>query len=296
MRDIPRITVTDRRIVVRLAENTHSLPSRKLPSSLASWLRLGRLAVYRQLLEDPDRIEFFHQHLPVLVTRPPDSPFPFNCGNKGVGFLPDEQNLDRYIALYRRTIEATRGMPWRQSLAQRLTAARAFHEDTAAIDQRCLTSIEIFQRQTYANLRDYPFASLLFTGSSPQYMSFQLNCAVEIIDEQDPRFAFIKLSRRMFEFDGFHIAQPDFHTGYLFWISEVLDKTPHRVADRIADAGADGETPDLPWDDEALAVLLTLPAWSRAHVKVQIDRYGLERGFCRITAAVVAEARTMLRH
>jgi hypothetical protein len=228
------VKIRDREILVQTAADTLTLPGMPLPVALASWLEQGRREIYRQLLEDPAKVDFFQHHLPVLVTRSPDSPFPFNCGNKGVGFLPREEALSRYIKLYRETIEAARGIPWQESFPARIAAARAFQEDRETIDLRCLTSIEIFQRRTFRNLREYPLASLLFTGASPEYKSFQLNCAVEIIDREDPRFTFIKLSRRLFEFDAFHIAQPDFEFGYLFWISQVIDKTPHRVAGRAS--------------------------------------------------------------
>jgi len=271
-----------------------SLPVMPLPEPLIAWFAQGKLDVYRQLLADPGKVDFFHQHLPVLVTHVPDSPFPFNCGNKGVGFLPKSEFLADYTELYRETIEASRAIPWRDSLPARIDAARAFHEAREAIDYRCLTSIEIFQKRTFRNLQHYPLASLLFTGSTPEYRSFQLNCAVEIIGPEDPRFAFIRLSRRLFEFDAFHIAQPDFACGYIFWISEILDKTPHRVAEHAARSGQTA-LPALRWDEEALSLLHAVPAWSRSHVKTQIERYGVERGFDRITMEVVTEARHVLR-
>lgn len=281
--------------MVRSPNCSLTLPVTALPAPLISWFAEGKLDIYRQLLADPAKVDFFHQHLPVLVTHVPGSPFPFNCGNKGVGFLPKHEFLAGYIELYRQTIEASKSIPWRNSLPDRITAARSFHENREAIDFRCLTSIEIFQKQTFRNLQHYPLASLLFTGSTPEYRSFQLNCAVEIIDREDPRFTFIRLSRRLFEFDGFHIAQPDFAYGYIFWISEIMDKTPHRVAEQTArDSEATPVT--LRWDEEALSILHTVPAWHRSQMKNQIERYGVERGFERITMEVVAEARKVLRY
>jgi hypothetical protein len=288
------VQIKDRTISVQLTGSTLSLPNVDLPEPLISWLEQGRLAIYRQLLADPDRVDFFHHHLPVLVTQAPDSPFPFNCGNKGVGFLPRAEELPHYIQLYREAIEASKGIPWRRSLPDRIAVARSFHENRAAIDFRCLTSMEIFQRRTFRNLRSYPLAGLLFTGSLPEYRSFQLNCAVEIVDRDDPRFTFIKLSRRLFEFDAFHIAQPEIRYGYIFWLSEIIDKTPHRVAEP-AEAGVSGAAPQLPWDDEALAALQAMPAWVRSLVKTRIERYGAERGFAAVTASLLTEARKVLR-
>jgi hypothetical protein len=291
-----RVTISDQQITIRSSTHSLSLPNISLPPPLISWLNQGRLDVYRRLLTDSASIDFFQQHLPVLVTHSPDSPFPFNCGNKGVGFLPKETSLNRYIEQYRETIAATRAVPWQESLTARIAAARAFHEDIDAIDFRCLTSIEIFQRKTFRNIQNFPLASLLFTGASPEYKSFQINCAVEIIDREDPRFTFIKLSRRLFEFDGFHIAQPDFQFGYLFWISEVKDKTPHRVTAVTADSYGMNKSSSLPWEEEALSILRTLPAWSRSHIRKQIENYGTERGFETITVALVQEAQKVLRH
>lgn len=291
-----RIEIREDRMEINLAEGNLSLPVRSLPPSFVTWFQQGKLGVYRQLLTDPAKVDFFHQHLPMLVTYGQGSPFFFNCGNKGVGFLPREEHLDHYIRLYRETIEATRSSPWRTSLPRRIEAARTFHEDTEAIDFRCLTSIEIFRKRTFSNLRAYPLSSLLFTGAMPEYKSFQVNCAVEIIGREDPRFTFVSLSRRLFEFDAFHIAQPDFDYGYIFWISEILDKTPHRVAERPVGRPEADHLASLSWDEEALAMLAAVPAWHRGQVKTQIERYGLERGFNRITSEVVGEARAVLRH
>lgn len=288
-----KVSVTGKEIKVHLSEEVLTMPRMELPMHLASWLEQGRMEVYRQLLKNPDKVDFFQQHLPVLVTQSSQSAFPFNCGNKGVGSLPKADSLEKYIGLYKETIEATKGSPWRDSLATRIAAVKTFYEDRPAIDLRCLTSIEIFQKQTFRNLRQSPLASLLFTGASPEYKSFQLNCVAEIIDRDDPRFEFIKLSRRLFEFDGFHIAQPVFQYGYVFWISEVIDKTPHRIA---AQPMKQKMQHAIAWDDEALSILHAMPAWSRGHVKAQIEQYGAERGYSKVTADLLIEAQKVLRH
>jgi len=163
------------------------------------------------------------------VTRGDSELFPFSCGNKGVGFLPRAGHLPEFLELYRSTMERTRGLPWRSSLDARLEAVARFQLDREAVDRRCLGTLEIFEKATFRNLQRHPSASLLFTGSCPVYTSFQLNCGVEILGEGDPRLEFLRLSRALFEYDGFHIAQPRFRHAYLFWIVEVVDKTPYRV-------------------------------------------------------------------
>ncbi len=289
-----RIEVTGDTVSLHLPSGPETLPKVKLPDHLVQWIKMGRQSVYDQILENSDKIRFFSQHLPVLVTYSANSLFPFNCGNKGVGFLPTSKALESYNDLYERTIEASRGIPWQDSLPARIQTASKFNEDHGGIDYRCLASLEIFQKTTFKNLLRFPLASLLYTGTSPTYTSFQLNCAVEIIDENDPRFTFIKLSRTLFEFDGFHIAQPQFQYGYIFWITEVIDKTPHRVPDIARKDGSLSAGTAPAWDHDAALLLQNIPGMNRLHIRHQIERYAKERGFKNITSAVMQEARKVL--
>jgi len=110
-----------------------------------------------------------------------------------------------------------------------------------------------------------------------------------VIGPGDPRHTFIRLARTMFEYDDFHITQHEFPYAYVFWLSEVISKTPFRVA-RKAPAPAEGEL-SLPWDDEALESVGRAPAMIQAHIRQLVEQYASERGFERITAAVVREAR-----
>jgi len=52
---------------------------------------------------------------------------------------------------------------------------------------------------------------------------------VEVLGPGDPRYDFLVLARSMFEREPFHITQPGFACGYVFWISEIRDKTPYPV-------------------------------------------------------------------
>lgn len=284
-----RVLVEGDRVSLQLPTGPVILPIVKLPGRLVQWIKEGRQTIYGQILEDGGKIRFFSQHLPVLVTYSANSLFPFNCGNKGVGFLARSEALGSYNDLYARTIEASRGIVWRDSLPGRVEAASRFNNDHDAIDYRCLASLEIFQKTTFKNLLHMPLASLLFTGASPTYMSFQINCAVEIVVEKDPRFQFIRLSRTLFEFDDFHIAQPQFRYGYIFWVTEVIDKTPYRVPNGIL--GEEISSRDAPaWSEEAFLSLRNIHGARMPYIREQIERYAAERGFDTVTPAVVREA------
>lgn len=290
-----KVLVEENTVSLELPSGPTTLPLGKLPGQLIEWVESGRRAMYQQIRDDSDNVSFFGQHLPVVVTYSPDSLFPFNCGNKGVGFLPKPELLEQYTTLYRETIEATHGKPWQESLPARIEAAGKFNFDRKAVDYRCLTSLEIFQKTTFNNLLRVPLASLLFTGTSPTYMSYQVNCAVEIIDENDPRFTFIKLSRIMFEYDRFHIAQPQFQYGYIFWVIDAIDKTPHRVHERRHGNDNRQALKKLHWNDDASDALADIPHWHRKKSCDQIEQYARQRGFITITASLVHEARKALR-
>jgi len=268
-----------------------SMPIVPLPDRLIEWFDEGRRAMYRQLAEEREAVGFFSHHLPVVVTRSGEGIFPFSCGNKGVGFLPRAEHLAEFVDLYRHTIERTRGLPWRDSLAERLEAVTRFQLDHAAVDHRCLGTLEIFEKATFRNLQRDPVASLLFTGSCPSYTSFQLNCGVEILGEGDARLEFLRLSRALFEYDGFHIAQPRFRHAYLFWIVEIVDKTPYRVEVPMASGEDDG----FAWDGDAEEALGGIPGLVRRHVREQIEAHARSRGLDRVTGAFVAEIRHAMR-
>ena len=288
----PSISVETNAMAVDLPDGPTRMPVTPLPGHLIDWMEEGRRGMYNRLKGKEDSVEFFSQHLPVLVTQSLNSVFPFNCGNKGVGFLPKEEYLEEYIERYRETMERTRGIAWEDSLEQRLETVAEFNFNREVIDYRCLTSLEIFEKRTFNNLIQLPLASLHYTGHCPSYTSFQLNCGVEIAGQDDPRHTFIMLSRTMFEYDSFHIAQPQFPYAYLFWISEVQDKTPHRVEEQPDKVQFLQQKGEMNWQKEAISSINRAPGMIRQHIRETVEKYARERGFSEITLKVLQEAKS----
>ena len=289
------VRIEEESIIASLPDGRVRLPLVSAPEELSTWLDEGRRAMYDQLLDNSGPVSFFAQHLPMVVSHNAESVFPFSCGNKGVGYLPRTEHLERFITSYRDTIEASKGKPWQESLRTRVEAASEFNLNPELIDRRCLVTLEIFERQTYRNLQSTPLASLLFTGHSPSFTSFQVNCAVEIIGPGDPRYTFITLARTMFEYDDFHITQHNFPYGYVFWLSECVSKTPFRVkrgANSKSMPGADARS--MPWTSGALDALSRAPRVIQTHIQIMVERYARDRGFAEITELVVQEARENL--
>jgi len=288
----PQIALANGEMSVDLSPGKIQLPVVPLPQQCIDWIHQGRKAMYQKILdEDFGSIRFFPQHLPVVVTYSAGKRFPFNCGNKGVGFIPKDEFLQESIELFEETHQRTRNRPWRESLKERVRAVASFYLDQDKIDHRAMATLEIFERTTFENLKATPLASLLFTGHLPDYTSFQLNCAVEVVGEDDPRHTFIKLSRTMFEYDNFHITQPQFQYAYIFWISEVADKTPFRVKENPARTQLKEVQGDMRWHESATEAVGRAPAMIQDYIRESVERFARERGFTEITPDVLQEAR-----
>ncbi len=288
----PSVATRGDTVVVHHGQESTVLPLSPLAGPHIEWFAEGRRAAYRAIVGGGGPIRAFAQHLPMVVTWRPGGLFPCNCGNKGVGFLPRDQHLGHHIEAFERVMRDTRDTPWEASLKERIRTVGRFYFDHEAVDYRLLTGLEIFKKRTYANLERNPFASLLFTGEGPTYLSFQLNCAVEVIEEGDPRHRFVMLARTMFEHDDFHITQQRFPYAYLFWITELLDKTPFQVEP------PPGEVPEPVvtetggvWRQEALDMVSRAPGMVQDFIRSSVEAFAAARGIEEITPQLVARAR-----
>ncbi len=279
-------------VLVDLEDGQMRLPLRPLPEDKIEWIEQGRRQAYTQLLDGGGQVlKSAAYHLPMITTYSADAAFPFNCCNKGVGYIPKKEYVEEFIEFFQGVHERTRGKPWRESLQDRLAAAREFYFDREKIDYRAFATLEIFEKTTFANLQSSPLAGMLFTGDSPTFTSFQLNTVVEIIGQDDPRHTFIMLMRTLFESEFFHIHQPQFPYAYIFWICEVMDKTPFRVPIQPGKVQYREEDGRAQWEHEALEAIGRAPSLIQEHIKAVIEQYALQRGFTVITNELVQEAR-----
>ncbi len=285
-----KVAPGERDIAVELETGSRTLPLEPLPEKCIAWIEQGRRGMYDQLL-NKETPEFFSAHLPVVITQAQNGAFPFNCSNKGIGFIPREERLSEFIDLFQETLHNTRGKPWRESMAARIAAMSKFYFDREVVDYRSMSGLEIFAKQTYQNLAQTPLAALHFTGCAPEYMSFQLNCAVEVIAEDDPRHTFVLLARTMFEYDDFHIVQPQYPYAYIFWVSEVVDKTPRQVqtASEVPVHGG------MRWSPEAAQAVERAPGMIQQFIREQIEQYAADKGVAEISLDLVQEAHRVLR-
>lgn len=203
----------------------------KIPTKCMEWLVSSRIE-FLNSMKNGHPTKYFAAHLPVMATWSEGQPFLVNMTVKGLGLLPDEDSLLHYTDIFESVIAEARSMPWKESIQQRMKAMTQLYGDVNNFDSCLLGGLEIFGGKTVANLRSNPYASLLYVGMSDtqegmKYISFQVNSRVTILDKETPYYRFLLASRKLFEFDKFHLYQPDYPYGYLIRVSEVIDKSPY---------------------------------------------------------------------
>jgi hypothetical protein len=225
------VRVNEASLELATTERDGSYRVRKMPDQFISWQLNSRRAIF-EAIANGTRPTDFHAHLPVVATFNEELTFPVHTATKATGLLPGDGRLEEYIAAASACLDDARDRPWGESLASRIATAKRLYENPGHIDRRKLGLVEIFQGQTYRNLQQNPLMTIQYTGAGPEYSSYQLNGVVEQIGPGDPRFDFLHLMRMLFEYNGFHIQQPAYPSGYVFWISEIFDKSPRRRTGR----------------------------------------------------------------
>ncbi len=202
---------------------------RELPKKFVRWQLDNKNSIY-DAIERDEYVAFNAGHLPVVGTWGPDSLVP-NLANKGIGFTPRDEYIEHYLALVEGAVEEISKLPPHQvdqTRKLRVDTARGLYAHPEHVDWRRLGLLEIFEGSTYRNLSANPMASVLWTGDAPIFVSFQVDCVVEIMTQDDPRYRFAWAMRRLFEYEPFHVVQTIYPYAYCFWVVGTKEKTPKR--------------------------------------------------------------------
>lgn len=225
-----QVRVTDG--VARLSRNggeEREFEIKELPEKFVKWQLEYKHSVY-DAIERNEYVAFNAGHLPVVGTWDESGLVP-NLANKGVGFTPKDEYLEHYLELVEAAVDGIQALPndaVNETRQLRITTARELYSHPEHVDWKRLGLLEIFEGDTFRNLSRHPLASLLWTGNSPVFLSFQVNCVVEIIPPEHPRYRFSWAMRRLFEYEPFHVVQTMFPYAYTFWVYGWVDKTPKR--------------------------------------------------------------------
>ncbi len=224
-----RVSVSGDEATVQLNSGTRTHAVQELPADFVRWQLDYKHSVY-DAIEKNEYIAFNAGHLPVVGTWGHEDKFP-NLANKGVGFTPKDEYIERYLALVEDAVERIQALPphaVNETRALRVNTARQFYNNPEHADWRRLGLLEIFEGSTLKNLRENPYASVLWTGNSPVFVSYQVDCLVEIITPEDARYRFAWAMRRLFEYEPFHVVQTMYPYAYCFWVTGFKNKTPKR--------------------------------------------------------------------
>lgn len=196
----------------------------ELSDEFIEWQASSRAQLYQKLLRR-EPVRFLASHLPVLASTGPDGQL--NLANKGLGLIPKEEALPRYLELYDEVLRAVKDRPWNETLPARIEAASELFATLDDVDRCRLGSLEIFEGQTYKNILGNPRIALLFTAEGPKYLSYQVDANCRVLEPGGDVYRFLRASRQLFENDSFHVPQSSYPHGYEFNVCGVKEKTPN---------------------------------------------------------------------
>jgi hypothetical protein len=201
-----------------------------IPVHMLQWMVTSRCNLL-EALQAGKSIDFFAAHLPVLATLGETGAFAVNLSVKGIGLVPRLDLMEEYTGVFTEIFQTASQENWKESLDQRTQVLAKLYSDIENFDPSLMGGLEIFEGQTFHNLKKEKYVSLLFTGMKRhpermQYLSFQVNGNAEILDKGNPYYRYLLAARKLFEFDNFHLPQIDYPFGYLIRVTEVLDKSP----------------------------------------------------------------------
>jgi hypothetical protein len=205
--------IVESKTIALVINQKHYLYNRiELPKEFLNWQSTARLNAFQMMADfNSEKVRTMPAHLPVLATFGTGD-FPVNLTSRGIGLLPKEEFILPLCELIEKTISESKGQPWQDTLPKRLAAIQSFYEKP--------------EGQTVENLKNNPKATLLYSGEAPKFPSYQMNGIMRFIYPGDIYFRFLLAARELFANDAFHIHQVRYPFGYLFYPTEIKNKTP----------------------------------------------------------------------
>ena len=222
-----QISIIDDIIQMNLLDQNIIIPRIALPEEFLNWQSESRIKMFKTLTEEgANAVKVQPSHLPVMATLG-SGEFPINLATRGMGILPNNENLKKFTKIFEEVKKECEGKSWSETLPLRVKTAQNFYSKPGIFDNTILGGLEIFEGQTANNLQRNPLVSLIYTGEAPKFLSYQLNGVIKFVDPQNEHYRFLRAARELFAFDSFHIPQINYPIGYLFYPAEDLNKTPY---------------------------------------------------------------------
>jgi hypothetical protein len=219
--ELPLVSRRGSIVIVASHGRSEEYPVVPLCEVFIDWQIRERVMLF-ETLKAKGHPSFFPPHLPVLLTMDLDvTPFPVNAACKGIGLVALDAGMDSLSSRFESVMSSARTA----SLEERIQSALLFYGCPDLIDRTSLGGLEIFEAHSLANIKNHPFVSLFYTGSFPEYVSYQIDCVAELTTEGHPFYRFVRSMRNLFEDAAFHIQQPIYPYAVRYHVIAVHDKS-----------------------------------------------------------------------
>ncbi len=235
--------LNNNRLVVSADNETITYTRKGLPPSIFDFLIDYRLRAIKVMVgeqEDKDNVSVTASmlHSPPMATRGSPGFFPVNSAAKGIGFVPKQKYLKKWVETYESLINEAIEKGEDTNREARLAALLSFYASNEEIDPSVLGTIELFGLRSWRNMQLEPRVSILYNANyrassgRPRYISFEVRGIIEIISKNSLRWRWQRNIHDIFHVrDAQERRSGDWPVAVLnIHVTEVIDKRPFATA------------------------------------------------------------------
>lgn len=165
---------------------------------------------------------------PTLVTFDRDKPFPINTATKIVRLTLKDDEIRERIDNLEGDLLTIHGKPFEDTIDDRIALYRSLYLDETAVDLFRFGIAEMYGDRTYQNIMRNPRVTLhfsWFTNGTPSWLSYEINCIAEIVEQGTPFYRFMRVMRQLFSRRFIELRDTEYPCAYRLWISDIREKT-----------------------------------------------------------------------
>jgi hypothetical protein len=165
---------------------------------------------------------------PAVCTFDPHRPYPVNIARKIIRLTLTDSELEERITDIEGKILSFQGVPFEESVEDRIHFYRDLFVDDKKIDRFRIGAVEMYGDATYSNILKDPRVTLGFywrSSDRPNAMSYQINAIAEVVSKEDPFYRYMRLMRGLFSHRFLDLGRDEYVCAYKFWVSEAHEKS-----------------------------------------------------------------------
>ena len=215
-------------IRARVDNRWQNFKIRKLPVAFVDWSTERRLETLDEIRKGgmPALAGAHNGMVASHGARRRDGQFSINCAVKGMGFLPNPENIEKMIATLKSTFDASDSV--------KLLILEGFYKNAKEVfDLTKQVSLELysipkFETHSFINQMTDPGVSIVFLD----FPSYEIRAITQLLHPSNPRLT--QYERNVVEYintihDYFHSRSPRQSIGVIYHVIEVFDNTPGRA-------------------------------------------------------------------